>query len=96
MLALSLGKGNSHGVKNGRVQTQETTEDFSERDEDPDIQNLPPYTEREDDGIYRCRRRVPKNLVKRIAKGYLYRNLGRTKKDVVGNWPDVHADVEAI
>ena len=75
---------------------QEKGEDFGGQDEDTEIQNLPLYTERKADGIYRYRRRVPKNLVERIGKGYLYRNLGRTKKDVVGNWPEAHADVEAI
>ena len=75
---------------------QESGEDFGEQDEDTEIQNLPLYTERKADGIYRYRRRVPKNLVERVGKGYLYRNLGRTKKDVVGNWPEAHADVEAI
>jgi hypothetical protein len=75
---------------------RESSEDFGEQDEDTEIQNLPLYTERKADGIYRYRRRVPKNLVERIGKGYLYRNLGRTKKDVVGNWPEAHAEVEAI
>ena len=75
---------------------RETGEDFGEQDEDTEIQNLPLYTERKADGIYRYRRRVPKNLVERVGKGYLYRNLGRTKKDVVGNWPEAHAEVEAI
>ncbi len=39
---------------------------------------------------------MPKNFVERVGKGYLYRNIGRTKKDVVVNWPDAHAEVEAI
>ena len=34
--------------------------------------------------------------MERVGKGYLYRNLGRTKKDVVVNWTDAHAEVEAI
>ena len=59
---------------------QEKGEYFGEQDEDTEIQNLPLYTERKADGIYRYRRRVPKNLVERVGKGYLYRNLGRTKK----------------
>ena len=67
---------------------QKSSEDFGEQDEDIEIQNLPLYTQRKADGIYRYRRRVPKNLVERVGRGYLYRNLGRTKKDVVGNWPD--------
>ena len=59
---------------------REKGEDFGEQDEDTEIQKLPLYTERKADGIYRYRRRVPKNLVERIGKGYLYRNLGRTWK----------------
>lgn len=63
---------------------QEKGEDFGGQDEDTEIQNLPLYTERKADGIYRYRRRVPKNLVERVGKGYLYRNLGRTKKGCRG------------
>ena len=40
-------------------------------EEDTVIHNLPLYTERKADGIYRYRRRVPKALVGRIGKGYL-------------------------
>ncbi len=47
---------------------QESGEDFGEQDEDTEIQNLPLYTERKADGIYRYRRRVPKNLVERVGK----------------------------
>ena len=47
---------------------RETGEDFGEQDEDTEIQNLPLYTERKADGIYRYRRRVPKNLVEHIEK----------------------------
>ena len=103
ILGLSFQKGNSKGVKkelfwvkNGWVQMREKGEYLGEQDEDTEIKNLPLYTERKADGIYRYRRRVPKNLVERVGKGYLYRNLGRTKKDVVGNWPEAHANVEAI
>ena len=60
------------------------------------MQNLPLYTERKADGIYRYRRRVPKELVDRLGKGYLYRNLGRTKKDIVGKWSAAHAEIEEI
>ncbi len=52
---------------------QEKDEYFGEQDEDTEIQNLPLYTERKADGIYRYRRRVPKNLVERVGKGYLGR-----------------------
>ena len=48
---------------------QETGEDFGGQDEDTEIQNLPLYTERKAEGIYRYRRRVPKNLVERVGKG---------------------------
>ena len=57
---------------------------------------MPLYTERKADGIYRYRRRVPKPLVSRIGKGYLYRNLGKTKQEVVGKWPSAHAEIEEI
>ena len=40
-------------------------DDFGELDEDTEMQNLPLYTERKADGIYRYRRRVPKELVDR-------------------------------
>lgn len=59
---------------------QGSGEDFGEQDEDTEIQNFPLYAERKADGIYRYRRRVPKNFVERVGKGYLYRNIGRTKK----------------
>ena len=71
-------------------------DDFGELDEDTEMQNLPLYTERKADGIYRYRRRVPKELVDRLGKGYLYRNLGRTKKDIVGKWSAAHAEIEEI
>ena len=60
------------------------------------IHNLPLYTERKADGIYRYRRRVPKALVGRVGKGYLYRNLGRRKDDVARAWPEAHAEIERI
>ncbi len=63
---------------------QKEDKDTSVTNEDTDILNLPLYTERKADGIYRYRRRVPKLLVSRIGKGYLYRNLGKTKQEVVG------------
>ena len=75
---------------------REFGDDFGELDEDTEMQNLPLYTERKADGIYRYRRRVPKELVDRLGKGYLYRNLGRTKKDIVGKWSAAHAEIEEI
>ena len=65
-------------------------------EEDTVIHNLPLYTERKADGIYRYRRRVPKALVGRVGKGYLYRNLGRRKDDVARAWPEAHAEIERI
>ena len=65
-------------------------------EEDTVIHNLPLYTERKADGIYRYRRRVPKALVGRIGKGYLYRNLGRRKDDVTRAWPEADAEIERI
>ena len=64
--------------------------------EEVEILNLPLNTERKADGIYRHRRRVPKKLTKRVGKGYLYRNLGRAKDEVVANWPAAHTEIEQI
>ncbi|MGA1761518.1 MAG: hypothetical protein ACO39Z_12425, partial [Paracoccaceae bacterium] len=65
-------------------------------EEETVIHNLPLYTERKADGIYRYRRRVPKALVGRIGKGYLYRNLGRRKDDVARASHEAHAEIERI
>ena len=75
---------------------QKEDNDTGVTNEDTEILNLPLYTERKADGIYRYRRRVPKPLVSRIGKGYLYRNLGKTKQEVVGKWPRAHAEIEKI
>ena len=50
---------------------QKEDNDTSVTNEDTEILNLPLYTERKADGIYRYRRRVPKPLVPRTGKGYL-------------------------
>ena len=57
---------------------------------------LPPYTELKANGIYRYRRRVPVALVEAIGKERLYRNLGKTKADVLNNYSKVHSEVEAL
>ena len=57
---------------------------------------LPPYTERKADGIYRYRRRVPAKVVEAVGKGYLYRNLGKTKEAVLANWSGAHEEIEAL
>jgi len=57
---------------------------------------LPPYTELKADGIYRYRRRVPVKAVRALGKGFLYRNLGKTKEEVMANWPKSHEEVEAL
>ena len=75
---------------------RKSSDNFGETDEETEMQNLPLYTERKADGIYRYRRRVPKNLADRIGKGYLYRNLGRTKKEVVEKWSAAHSEIEKI
>ena len=61
-----------------------------------EILNLPLYTERKADGIYRYRRRVPESLTKLVGKGYLYRNLGRAKDEVVANRPAAYTEIEQI
>ena len=66
---------------------QEDDDDFGVTSEESEILNLPLCTERKADGIYRYRRRVPKALRGRLGKGYLYRNLGRIKQEVVGSIP---------
>ena len=57
---------------------------------------LPPYTELKANGIYRYRRRVPVALVGAIGKERLYRNLGKTKADVLNNYSKAHTEVEAL
>ena len=57
---------------------------------------LPPYTELKADGIYRYRRRVPVKAVKELGKGFLYRNLGKTKDEVLANWSVAHQEVEGL
>jgi hypothetical protein len=57
---------------------------------------LPPKTERKADGIYRYRRRVPVKAIKAFGKGFLYRNLGRTKDEVLSNWAAAREEVEAL
>jgi integrase len=57
---------------------------------------LPPYTELKADGHYRYRRRVPVKAVKELGKGFLYRNLGKTKDEVMANWSDAHKEVEGL
>ena len=64
---------------------QEEDNDTSVTNEDTEILNLPLYTERKADGIYRYRRRVPKPLVPWIGKGYLYRNLVKPSRKLLGN-----------
>ncbi|MDC1531078.1 hypothetical protein N8473_00080 [Amylibacter sp.] len=57
---------------------------------------LPQYTELKANGIYRYRRRVPPKLKEIVGKARLYRNLGKTKADVLSNYSKAHTDVEAI
>lgn len=57
---------------------------------------LPQYTELKANGIYRYRRRVPPKLQEIVGKARLYRNLGKTKADVLSNYSMAHTDVEAI
>jgi len=58
--------------------------------------NLPPYTELKADGIYRYRRRVAPKLQEIVGTARLYRNLGKTKADVLNNYSRVHSEVELI
>ena len=54
---------------------QEEDDDFGVTSEGTEILNLPLYSERKADGIYRYRRRVPKALRGRVGKGYFYLRL---------------------
>ena len=63
---------------------------------DTEMFNLPPYTELKADGIYRYRRRVAPKLQELVGKARLYRNLGKTKADVLNNYSRVHSEVEGI
>jgi len=65
-------------------------------EDDHEMFKRPPFTELKADGIYRYRRRVPVRIVQAIGKGFLYRNLGKTKDAVMANWPKAHDDVENI
>ena len=56
----------------------------------------PQYIELKADGIYRYRRRVPPKLQEIVGKARLYRNLGKTKADVLGKYSKVHTEIEAI
>ena len=58
--------------------------------------NLPPYTELKFTGIYRYRRRVPPKLQGLVGKARLYRNLGKTKAEVLNNYSRAHSEVELI
>ena len=60
------------------------------------MSKLPLYTELKADGHYRYRRRVPAKLVKTIGKARLYRNLGKTKDEVLVNWSEAHKEVEGV
>ena len=51
---------------------------------------------RKADGIYRYRRSLLKTPAERVGKGYLYRNLGCTKKEAVDRRSRAHAELEAI
>ncbi len=75
---------------------RKSSDNFGKTDEDTEMQSLPLYTEKKADGIYRYRRRVPKDLVDRVGKGYLYRNLGRTKKEIKEKWLAAHSEIEKI
>lgn len=68
---------------------------FSTRGE-TEMFKLPPYTELKADGIYRYRRRVTPKLQSVIGKGFLYRNLGKTKADVLNKYSTVHAEIEGL
>ena len=84
-------------VANGKTSVADSGDTSSINQEDgPMLIKLPPYTERKADGIYRYRRRVPAKVVEAVGKGYLYRNLGKTKEAVLASWSSAHEEVEAL
>jgi integrase len=85
-------------VVEGRNTSESSSGDVSDisNTEDHEMFKRPPYTELKADGIYRYRRRVPAKVVEAVGKGFLYRNLGKTKEAVMANWPKAHEDVESI
>ena len=84
-------------VANGKTSVADSGDTSSINQEDgPMLIKLPPYTERKADGIYRYRRRVPAKVAEAVGKGYLYRNLGKTKEAVLANWSGAHEEVEAL
>ena len=85
------------GVVNGETSVVDSGDAQSiNLEDDLMLIKLPPYTERKADGIYRYRRRVPAKVVEAVGKGYLYRNLGKTKEAVLANWSGAHEEIEAL
>ena len=64
------------------------------RDEMP--QKLPRYVFRRANGSYRYKRNVPVGLRKLLGKDTIYRQLGNSYKEAMGNLALVHARVEAL
>jgi integrase len=83
-------------VKNRQTDTPNSGQASDNESGDPEMFKLPPYTELKADGHYRYRRRVPAKLVKEVGKARLYRNLGKTKEEVLNNWSDAHKEIEAL
>ena len=64
------------------------------RDEMP--QKLPRYVFRRANGSYRYKRNVPVGLQKLLGKDTIYRQLGNSYKEAMGNLPLVHGRIEAL
>ena len=64
------------------------------RDDVP--QKLPRYVFRRANGSYRYKRNVPVGLRKLLGKDTIYRQLGNSHKEAMGNLALVHARVEAL
>ena len=59
-------------------------------------QKLPRYVFRRANGSYRYKRNVPVGLRKLLGKDTIYRQLGNSHKEAMGNLPLVHGRIEAL
>ena len=59
-------------------------------------QKLPRYVFRRANGSYRYKRNVPVGLRKLLGKDTIYRQLGNSYKEAMGNLPLVHGRIEAL
>ena len=63
---------------------------------DPKMPKLPAYVFRRQNGSYRYKRNVPKNLRHLIGKDTLYRQLGESYSEAMKVLPKVHLEIEQL